>query len=104
VWNAHLAEALKGGLPQAEIDVIGAGGRPDFQDPDAGVVYDYATTLLATHRVPQDLHDQAAATFGETGVVELVGVIGYYSLVTLTVNGFAFPLQPGAKPIFGEPG
>lgn len=103
VWNAHLGEALKGGLAQGVIDAIGQGAPPKFTHEDERVVHDYATTLLATNRVPQALHDRAMASFGEAGVVELVGVIGYYSLVAHTVNAFAFPLQPGAQPIFGQP-
>jgi 4-carboxymuconolactone decarboxylase len=100
VWHAHAKEALRGGLDPTIIDHLASGIPLQLSDPTLRIVHDYVSALLATHRVPQALHDAAVAILGETGVVELVGVIGYYSLVALTVNAFALELQPGAKPLF----
>eukprot|EP01037_Dinobryon_pediforme_P005468 gene5468-5524_t len=100
VWHAHAKEALLGGLDPVIIDDLAAGRPLTLSDPTLRIVHDYVSALLATHRVPQALHDEAVAVLGETGVVELVGVMGYYSLVAMTVNAFAFDLQPGAQPIF----
>jgi 4-carboxymuconolactone decarboxylase len=103
VWNAHKAEAIKGGLDPQAIEVIGQGGVPVLEDAALRIAHDYVVALLGTNRVPAALHREAAAALGETGVVELVGVVGYYSLVALTVNAFAFPIQPGGAAIFGDP-
>ncbi len=103
VWNSHVPEARKAGLDQAIIDAVAKGDDPVLTDPASRTLHDYATTLLATHRVPQALHEAAIAAFGETGVVELVGILGYYSLVALTVNAFAFELPEGATAAFGDP-
>ena len=103
VWNSHLKEALEAGLDPAIGEALLANREPEFADPMLRVVYDYATTLLATRHIPQELHERAVAALGETGVVELVGVIGYYSLVTLTVNAFDFAMQPGKEKVFPTP-
>ncbi|MBT2305085.1 carboxymuconolactone decarboxylase family protein [Variovorax paradoxus] len=87
-WNAHKALALKAGLDAQVISDIAAARRPRLKDDRARAVYDVASTLLATGRVPSPLYDQALAVLGERGLVELVGVLGYYCLVSLTLNAF----------------
>ncbi|MBT2305199.1 carboxymuconolactone decarboxylase family protein [Variovorax paradoxus] len=87
-WNAHKALALKAGLDPQVISDIAATRRPGLADDRARAVYDVATTLLATGRVPSPMYDQALAALGERGLVELVGVLGYYCLVSLTLNTF----------------
>ncbi|MBT3702662.1 MAG: carboxymuconolactone decarboxylase family protein [Alphaproteobacteria bacterium] len=107
-WYLHSKIAMEAGHSQATIDAMLAGGRPDFAAaPDADVekenmVHDYATELVADGRVSDDMHARALAIFGEQGVVELVGVIGYYHLVSLTLNAFNVPLPEGVEPPFAE--
>ncbi|MDT7953227.1 MAG: carboxymuconolactone decarboxylase family protein [Acetobacteraceae bacterium] len=97
-WFAHKREALKAGLDPAIVDAIASRQPPPFADPGDQVVYDYARALHGNHRVPQVLHDAAVATLGERGVVELIGLLGYYTLVAMTLNAFEFGLPEGERP------
>ena len=94
-WYAHRKLALAAGLDAAIIDAIRDGRTPALADPGACAIYDYATTLLRTRKVSQAQHDAVVAAFGVRGVVELVGALGYYSLVSLTLNAFEIPLPTG---------
>src|SRR6202171_3204257 len=84
-WYAHKRDALKAGIDPAIIEAIARRQEPGFPDPEAKLVHDYVKTLLATSRAPDAVHIAAVEAFGEQGVVELVGIMGYYSLVALTL-------------------
>ena len=94
---------MDAGHAQATIDALKAGERPDFAavpGADAereNMVHDYSVELVANGRVSDDTHQKALALLGEQGLVELVGVIGYYHLVSLTLNAFQVPLPDGGE-------
>ena len=94
-WFAHKREGLKAGIEPHVIDAIAARQVPDLTDPKARLVYDYATTLHRDHGVPAEMHEAAQAALGEQGVVELVGLLGYYTLVAMTLNAFDIGLPEG---------
>ena len=94
-WQAHKREALKAGLDPAVIDAIAARRAPPYTDDEARAVDRFATALLQTHRVPREDYDEAVSLFGERGVGELIGVIGYYVFVAMTLNTFEFDLPDG---------
>jgi 4-carboxymuconolactone decarboxylase len=94
-WFAHKREALKAGIEPAIIEAIAHKCAPTFADARSEVVYAYATTLLQTHRVPEELHAAAVGELTERGVVELVGVLGYYIFVAITLNAFEIGLPDG---------
>jgi 4-carboxymuconolactone decarboxylase len=94
-WYAHKREGLKAGIDPAVIADIAARRRPTLEDPKAAAVYDYAHTLHETHKVPAPIHDAALTALGEQGVVELVGLLGYYTLVAMTLNAFEIGLPEG---------
>lgn len=97
-WFAHKREALKAGLEPEIIAAIAARRKPVFNDPAAQAVHDYAVALHTTHHVPPAVHEAALAVLGERGVVELVGLLGYYTLVAMTLNAFEFGLPKGEAP------
>ena len=97
-WYAHKREGLKAGIDPAIIDAIATRRMPDLPDPKMAAVYAYATALHTHHLVPPDIHATAVAALGETGVVELVGVLGYYTLVAMTLNAFEIGLPDGESP------
>ncbi|MCP3473998.1 carboxymuconolactone decarboxylase family protein [Bradyrhizobium sp. CCGUVB1N3] len=101
-WYAHKREGLKAGIDPAIIATIAARREPAFPDPKAKLVHDYVKTLLAKGRVPDLLHAAAACMLGEQGVVELVGIVGYYTLVALTLNAFEIDLPEGESPELGD--
>ena len=104
-WFLHARMAMAAGHSQATIDALMAGDRPDFASVPGSdtekenMVYDYATALVRDGRVDDETHARAVGVFGEKGLVELVGIIGYYHLVSLTLNAFNVPLpEPGELP------
>jgi 4-carboxymuconolactone decarboxylase len=101
-WYAHAPLARKAGLADDVIDALQKGARPRFAKPDEAAVYDFATELYARRRVSDAAYAAALAQLGERGVVELVGVLGYYALVSMTLNVFGVEVPEGAPP-FSEP-
>lgn len=102
-WSAHKRDGLKAGMDPEVIAAIAARRPPALRDAPEQAVYDVATTLLATGRVPEPLYRSATATLGEQRMVELVGVLGYYSLVALTLNAFEIGLPEAAAPELEDP-
>jgi 4-carboxymuconolactone decarboxylase len=94
-WYAHKKMALEAGLEPAIVDAINHRRTPVFDDAKARLVYDFATVLNRDRKVPEALYREAVATLGETGVVELVGLLGYYTLVSMTLNAFDVGLPEG---------
>ena len=87
-WFAHKHVALEAGLDPAVVGAIALRRTPVFHDPRAKAVYDYAIALHETHTVPDPVHAAALMALGDQGLVELVGVLGYYTLVAMTLNAF----------------
>lgn len=94
-WYAHKKLALAAGLDAAIIDAINHRHVPDFDDPKAQLVYEFSEALHENHNVPKLLYEKAIELLGETGVVELVGLLGYYSLVSMTLNTFEVEVPEG---------
>ena len=97
-WYAHKELALEAGLDPAVIDAVEARRRPAFANDDETAVYDFAQELLTRHDVSDPRYAAAEAALGRAGVVELVGVLGYYTLVSMTLNVFRAPLPDGIAP------
>src|SRR6187200_147934 len=81
-WYAHRRAAQNAGLCQSIIDAVAAGTRPASMAADERAVYDFMSELLATKQVSDATFKAAKDTFGERGVVDLIGVSGYYQLVS----------------------
>ena len=97
-WWAHEPIALKAGLNAGIVAAIKSRQRPRFAAEDEELVYDFASTLHAEHRVDDDLYARAQTMLGEPAVVELVGILGYYTLVAMTLNVYEMPLPEGESP------
>lgn len=96
-WYVHHQNALQAGLSPALIDAVAAGKRPAAMQPDEEAVYNFCTELLNTKQVSDATFAAAKAKFGERGVVDLIGVIGYYNLVSALLNVDRYPLPQGAQ-------
>jgi 4-carboxymuconolactone decarboxylase len=92
---AHSRLARKLGIPDSVIDALRDGRRPTFEDEDQAAVYDLVQPLLSDGFVGEDAYANAQKRFGDRGVVELVMLACYYTMVSLTINAFAVPLPPG---------
>jgi 4-carboxymuconolactone decarboxylase len=102
-WTAHKREGLKAGMDPEVIAAIAARRTPSLRDAREQAVYDVSTTLLATGRVPKPLYDAGVAALGERGMVELVGILGYYCLVALTLNTFELGIPGSVAPELNDP-
>jgi 4-carboxymuconolactone decarboxylase len=102
-WTAHKREGLKAGIDPGVIAAIAARHPPALRDASEQAVYDVSRALLATGRVPQPLYAQGVAALGERGMVELVGILGYYCLVALTLNTFELGLHGSLAPELEDP-
>jgi 4-carboxymuconolactone decarboxylase len=67
-----------------------------FSDPDEQLVYDFCSTFYRDHAVDDPVFERVKQRFGERGLVDLTGLIGYYSFVSVTLNVFEVPVPPGA--------
>ncbi|WP_246660824.1 MULTISPECIES: carboxymuconolactone decarboxylase family protein [unclassified Tardiphaga] len=84
-WFAHYPLAIKAGLdPKVAADVA-AGNRPSGMRADEAAVYDLATELYRDKKVSDATFGAALKQFGERGVMDVIGIIGYYDLVSMTL-------------------
>ena len=97
-WYSHKPLALAAGVPNDAVRAIRTGKSPVLDDPKQAVVYEFCHTLLRDREVDDALYDSAAAALGAAAVIDLVGILGYYSLISLTINAFNVPLPEGALP------
>jgi len=85
-WYIHAPIAMQNGVDAAVVESIDRGQRPVGLSNDESVVYDYATSSLEKHEVSDELYARAARLFGTVGVVELTSLLGYYSMLALSLN------------------
>lgn len=97
-WYAHEPPALKAGLAKEVIESIRHGRRATFHNVDEAAVFDYSVQLHEKHFVADAAYQQALGLFGVTGVVELTALVGYYSMVAMTLNAHELPLPDGVAP------
>ena len=84
----HEPIAHQTGLSKQSIEQLRSGVVPLLSDERQCLIHQVATELLNTNRMSDALYKQGIETFGERGMVELVGIVGYYSLVAMTLNAF----------------
>jgi len=97
-WYAHSRSALQAGISKATVDAIAAGKRPASLPPDEEVVYNFCDELIHSKQVSDRAFNAARDKFGERGVVDLTGLVGYYHLVSMLLNIDRYPLPDNAKP------
>jgi 4-carboxymuconolactone decarboxylase len=78
-------------------DELAQNRRPTNMQPDEAVVYDFCTALHSEHAVDDALFNRAVAALGEAGVIDPIGVSGYYTLVSMVLNVAEIPLPAGEK-------
>jgi 4-carboxymuconolactone decarboxylase len=97
-WYAHHRAAKQAGLSEAVIAAIAEGKKPAGLQPDEQAVYNFATELLGTTQVSDATFNAIKQQLGERGVVEIMGVMGYYQTVSMLLNVDRYPLPDGATP------
>ena len=97
-WFAHEKLARKAGVPDAIIDAIAQGRRPDGMDDAQALVHDFCREVLRDGEPSQGSYDAANARYGGQGVLDLVALCGYYTTLAMVLNTAHMPLPDGASP------
>ena len=103
-WWAHARMAREHGVTDAVVDAIGRGDNPPFRIEDERTVYAVARQLISAGRIDDDTYAAARELLGEAGMVELITLCGYYTLISFVLNGFDVPVPPGVTPAWDRPG
>lgn len=104
-WTHHVPIARDAGVPEDAIKAIGRAEPFAFSEKKMQSVFDFAAMLHRDKAVSDDVYQAAKASLGEQGCVDLVGICGYYSLISMTINVFDVPEGEGptlpqvAKPL-----
>ncbi|MGE0312867.1 MAG: carboxymuconolactone decarboxylase family protein [Lautropia sp.] len=102
-WYAHRLEAERAGIEAEVIDAILERRTPPSLGEADALVYDFARALNETRSVDDDTYARTLAHFGEKTVVELTALVGYYTMVAMTLNAHEIPLPEGVAPAFALP-
>ena len=97
-WQQHAPAALKAGLAPATLDALRDGRRPAFANEDEAAIHDYCLELHQDKAVSEKNYRRALDLIGTPGVVELTALVGYYTMVAMTLVAHEIPLPEGARP------
>ncbi len=98
-WWVHQPIAVKAGIDAAVTEAIAKRQRPQFDNRDEEVLYDFASELMQNKSISDETYAAALAEFGEVTVVELVAVLGYYTSVAMVLNAFGELPADGSRPL-----
>ena len=101
-WNAHVEKALAAGIPQDVVNDLAAGKKPNFKADDERVFYNFAMEALEKHFVSGKTFEEARKIFGTNGLVDLIGAVGYFSMLQICLNSAEVDLNPEHKPPFAD--
>lgn len=96
-WSVHSAEARKQGIAQEIIAAIAEGRRPPGMSDDEEICYEFSLELNRNRQVSDRTYARARQRFGEKGVVDIIGLNGYYSLLAMTLNTARTPAPDGYR-------
>ena len=102
-FAAHGPMAIRAGVSREVVAALARAETPSFDRDDERIVYEFARDLVENRRVADERYAAAVELLGEAGTVELVGTLGYYTLVCMTLNAFEVPLGEGMEPPFAAP-
>lgn len=85
-WNAHYGKTVMAGVHPDTLQAIAEGRRPADMKPDEEMLYDFVTEVLATKGASDTTYARAVAQFGEEGVIDILGIVGYYQMLAMILN------------------
>ncbi len=94
-WFAHEPMARKAGVSESTISAVKSGTKPEFEDQGEAIAYAIANEINQHHELSEDTYHGACAYFGRQGLSELLGLSGFYTTVSMTLNAFKIPLPDG---------
>ena len=102
-WFAHAPIAEKAGVKAKTIKDLRAGRAPKSAPKDERAIYDFVQQLYKTRRVSERTYKRVQAILGDAAMVELVGILGYYTLIAMTLNVFHMLPPADVELGFAEP-
>jgi len=101
-WLAHKREALKAGLSPTIILAIAEKQIPEFEDERQSLVYQLSHELHNQKKIGTELYQRAYDVLGRQALTELIGILGYYTFVAMTLNIFEIGINDEARQELGE--
>jgi 4-carboxymuconolactone decarboxylase len=101
-WNAHVDKAIAAGIPEDVVRDLAAGKKPSFRADDERAYYDFTMEMLQNHFVSEQTFNEARKIFGERALVDLIGSVGYFSMLQICLNSAEVDLQADRKPPFAD--
>jgi 4-carboxymuconolactone decarboxylase len=102
-WFAHAPMAEKGGVKPKTIQDLRAGRAPKSAPKDERAIFDFVQELYKTKRVSDRTYKRVRSFLGDAAIVELVGILGYYVMISMTLNVFRMMPPAEANLAFAEP-
>lgn len=93
-WRMHYPLALQAGVRQETLDALAQGCRPASMAPDEEVAYDFCDELARMRGVSDATYERAVAAFTETGAIDMMGLVGYFTTVSMIMNVARTPPMP----------
>jgi 4-carboxymuconolactone decarboxylase len=101
-WYGHAPLARRAGIDDSILQAIARRETPEFINQDEKLVYEFSRELNENKKVSDATYTAAVKEFGAQGVVELVGLLGFYTLVAMTLNTFELRPPDGAEELMPE--
>jgi 4-carboxymuconolactone decarboxylase len=97
-WDTHNRIALQAGLSQEIVGALADGRRPERMAEDEDILYSFCTELQRQQSVSDGTYARAVGKFGEQGVIDMIGISGYYTLLAMVLNTARTPVPAGRQP------
>ena len=98
-WEHHAPLAIEGGIDPQHVKIISVGQRPDFKKTEEEAVFDFAAEANILKNVSDNTYNKLVNILDETAAIDIVGICGYYSLISMTLNVFKVPSDTDKWPL-----
>ena len=98
-WEHHAPLAIEGGIDPENVNIISMGQRPNFTNAEEEAVFDFAAEANILKNVSDNTYNNLVNILNETAAIDIVGICGYYSLISMTLNVFKVPNDTDKWPL-----
>jgi len=98
VWDVHILQALDAGLSRDVCTALAEGRRPEGMESDEEVLWDFVTEVLVSKGVSDPTYKRAVEKFAEAGVIDILGIVGYYTTLGMVMNVGRTPMLDDRRP------
>ena len=98
-WEHHAPLAIDGGIDPENVNIISMGQRPNFTKAEEEAVFDFAAEANILKNVSDNTYNNLVNILNETAAIDIVGICGYYSLISMTLNVFKVPSDTDKWPL-----